>query len=257
MTKILTVVSGIFLILSCNRANAEMPIKHPDGIVGRANGWFGGSYSPTFTVPYDVVNDNFRIGIGLNYPLTSRLTIESDFSIVKGDTLFYDYRINIKFYSKTPVGENINANPDGPVGMPVFKLIYNGNMPDIEIGRHDFSAGLIGILPVSRYLTFGAGGKYYHRDDEYQVDKLFGIISLYPREYLPGRVYDNPDGLEGFPSFKLCGGGSINGIVGQLDIIVPLNPGLTLVLTTKGERAAEPYMRRATIGAKIKIYPGN
>lgn len=257
MAKILVIIFGIYSIVSCKPARADMPIKHPDGIVGMANGWFGGSYSPTFTVPYDVVNDNFRIGAGLNYPLTENLTIESDFSIVKGDTLFYDYRLNIKFYPETPIGGIITANPDGPVGMPVFKFIYNGFMPDIDIGRYNFSAGFVGVLPVSRHLTFGAGGKYYHRDDAFQVDKLFGIINLYPRAYLPGRVYDNPDGLEGFPSLSLMGGGSINGIVGQLDIIVPLNPGLTVILTTKGERAADPYMRRATIEAKINFYPGN
>jgi hypothetical protein len=172
-----------------------------------------------------------------------------------GDTLYYQPSIGLKLYYSDPCINN-NVNPDGAVGRPVFRLDAGLKISEQSRARNVFVSRFEILIPLASSLSLGLGGYYYDNDDPFRVLQYYGQINLFPRSYNSSRPYENPDGIEGWPSFYLTGGGSPNGIFGQLDVAVPLSPQMTLVFYARGERAPSPYVRVATLGVKFRFFPG-
>ncbi len=233
------------------------PINHPDGKLGRINGFATFDYSSAYTVPEDLINDKLIPGAGLAIPISRQIRIKGAISISTGDTLFYNYSFGFKFYFGNPLRDNNHINPDGAVGLPVLEIIAGLSMSDIKIKENQYFSDISLLMPLSQKLSFGFGGKIYEVENIYQVDNFYGIINFFPSPYKLNNSYANPDGSLGTPSFLAKGGGSKYGLVGVLDINIPLTETTTLVFHFKGERAADPYLRQATLGAGIHYYPGN
>ncbi|MFH2035326.1 MAG: hypothetical protein ABIJ45_02900 [Candidatus Zixiibacteriota bacterium] len=245
------------VILVSSAHPAPSPLNHPDGFVGRINGFVGIRYSTAYTVPENLINDKLTPEGGIAIPLGKQLTLAGALSVSTGDTLFYNYSLGLKFYLGNPLRTDNRLNPDGAIGVPIIGLSGGGFVPDIEFNRNLFFADINILLPLSQKLSFGIGGKIYEDENIYQVDNFYGILNIFPRAYSIDRPYANPDGVPGTPSLSLIGGGSQYGIVGILDIKVPLTDMTTLIFLIKGERAADPYLRQATLGARIQFYAGN
>jgi hypothetical protein len=245
----------IFLILpSYVMAGSEKFTPHPDGQLGRISPGIKTSYSVITTSPEDLINDKTDIDGIITYPFLRNMTLAMEMGIINGDTLFYDFSAGIKLYFGNPTAVDKRCNPDGPLGLPVFNLLFSVMLADIDIFHEDYNISASLLMPIGSGLSLGVGRKYYNEKDVYQVDEFFGILHYFPAAYPNGAVYENPDGIDGVPSFYLSGGGSEHGIFGLLDIRVPLSKKTTLSFTARGERAADPYCRNATVGVGIIFY---
>jgi len=243
-----------FMLLVTSAEPAEK-IYHPDGRVGYAGGWVDLRYEIPDNGTIFEVNSRGRVEVGLKYPISRRFTFLAQYGAEKGDSLFHSYSLGWKYYFGNTVRDNMPVNPDGPTGVPIVEVHAGGRIPDINSRDHEFRASVEFKMPVSRNITIGLGGNYFANDNPYYVETVYGLFTYFPGRYLKGRVYENPDGPEGTPSFHLIGGGSKNGIFGQLDIVIPLKPQLTLVIYTRGERTPDPYLRVPIFGGRVNFYP--
>ena len=230
---------------------------HPDGRLGRFGGWLSAGYASIFVERGIPGFDKTRFSGGLIYPVFKKLTLESSYSLESQDTLYHVYSIGFRGYLAGPIGSNNRINPDGRVGIPIIQAVFTGKMPDVHPDKHRYRVESSLLLPISRRFSLGGGWNYYEMDDPRMVDEFFGRLNYFPKNYAPGREYENPDGVEGYPSFFLSGGGSQYGFFGQLDVAVPLKSNLTLTLLVRGERVASPYVRTAYLIGKISFYPGS
>ena len=242
-------------ILQGTGSNAQT--SHPDGLIGRPSGWISAGYASVYVEEGIPGFDRTRFGAGMTIPATRLLTFEASYAFENEDTLYHIYSAGFRFRFGDPLKPNSSINPDGRVGRPVLLLSYEGKFSDIETANHRSYANIETLLPVSSRFTFGGGWRYYDEDEPRQVDEYFGVLNYFPRSYAPGREYENPDGIDGNPSFSLRGGGSKHGFFGQFDIAAPLKPNLTLTLSIRGERVPSPYVRTAILSGRISYYPGS
>jgi hypothetical protein len=256
----ITILALVLFALPLGRPAAARPqaaIHHPDGRLGRLSGWVSGSYlSPLGETRVPIV-DQTRIGLGIRFPATRRFTLEAGYFLSSGDSVFHEYSVAVKAYMGDPLRSSTAVNPDGKIGAPIISVLFHGVLPDRNPGDHHHRVCLRGWLPVSRNMTVAGGWRYYEIEDPFQVDEYFAAVRLFPRDYPAGEEYINPDGVEGIPSLSLTGGGSVNGFHGQLDIIMPLSPRVSIAFLIRGERVASPYLRTAELGGKISFYPND
>ncbi|MCK4574273.1 MAG: hypothetical protein KAU36_07865 [candidate division Zixibacteria bacterium] len=230
---------------------------HPDGFLGQVA--FDGSfnYASISTDPTRSTDDIQRYHFGLNVVAASRLVLMTSFTAVKQDTAFYEFEGGFRFYTKDPANRAIGHNPDGPIGGPVLTVMagtrYSGSSEPKNTAIADFCLS----LPISRQLTIWGGYRYYETLTETDVDQGFGCISYYTRPYVKDSAYANPDGPVGNLALKLSGGGSSEGVFGQLALIFPISGTMSLVAVGRGERVEFPYQRSITAGAAFRIYPSN
>ena len=251
---IAVMLSGITLPVT---ADSQFPRHHPDGLVGRFNASLEAAYA--YVTAGDKVSlvDRSCFGAGLRCPIIPQSTFELGYTLEHGDSLFHSYHLAAKTYLADPLRDASNLNPDGAVGAPIVSISFIGRIPDVAPSKHRFEAGVAVSLPLSRNFTIGAGWNYYQKETPFQADKFFGLVNFFPRNYFPGEEYSNPDGIEGYPSFYLRGGGSDNGFFGQLEVAIPIEPRLTMILIIRGERVPSLYTRTAMLGGRINFYPGN
>jgi hypothetical protein len=236
---------------------AENLTYHPDGLLGKPNGYISGQYASVTGNPGVPVSDRKALGIGLKIPLASRWTISGSYFALQNDSLFHNYSLDLSFYMANPIKSVKRCNPDGPAGAPIITLGLGGEIPDRDPGAHRWQAVARAILPISEKLTLGVGARFYEKDDPLQAESFYGMISFFPKQYDKDREYINPDGVEGALSFAARGGGSKHGVFGQLELIFPLEPEMTISFLIRGERVPVPYFRSAMAGFRINYYPGN
>jgi len=248
---------GIVLIGILAGIESNAQTTHPDGLIGKPSGWISAGYA-SVSVERELPGfDRTRFGAGMVLPATSFFTFDASYALENEDTLYHNYSVGARFRFGDPSKSNSSVNPDGRVARPVLLLAYEGKFPDVETSNYRFYATIETIMPISSRFTFGGGWRYYDEDHPRQVDEFYGILNYFPASYAPGREYENPDGVDGNPSFFLRGGGSSHGFFGQLDIAAPLKPNLTLTLSIRGERIPSPYVRTAILSGHIDYYPGN
>jgi len=238
-------------------ARAANLTHHPDGLLGKPNGYLSGQYVSVTGNPGVPVTDRKALGIGLKIPMAARWTISGSYSALQNDSLFHNYNLEFSFYMANPIKSAKPCNPDGPVGAPIIAIGFGGEIPDRDPGAHRWQAVARTFMPISRKLTVGVGAKFYQKDDPLQAESLYGMISFFPKRYEKDREYVNPDGVEGTLSFAARGGGSKHGVFGQLELIFPLEPEMTISFLIRGERIPVPYFRSAIAGFRINYYPGN
>ncbi len=242
----------IFPIISAART-----IHLPDGILGKPNGLIYAQYASMTTGGKIMITDQVSAGIGITVPALRQLTLAASYFARKGDSVYHNYRAELKFYSANPIRVPGRCNPDGPILAPIISLKYGGEFPDQDPSLNRYQAEVQILTPLSTHFSLGVGGKYYQDKKTRQADKVYGVFNFFPRAYSAEDLYLNPDGVEGVPSLMLTGGGSEKGFFGRFDILIPLNPGTTLAFYTRGERYPKPYLRTAILGCRITIYPGN
>ncbi|PKK83603.1 MAG: hypothetical protein CVT49_07555 [candidate division Zixibacteria bacterium HGW-Zixibacteria-1] len=230
---------------------------HPDGRVGRPGGWLSAGYASIFVERGIPGFDKTRFSGGLIFPVIKNLTIESSYMLESEDTLYHIYTVGFRGYSGNPIKPNSGINPDGRIGIPFIQVTLIGKMPDVSPEKHRYRVEMAALMPISGRFTLGGGWNYYEKDHPRIVDEFIGKLNYFPKSYVAGSEYESPDGVEGYPSFFLSGGGSQYGFFGQLDIAVPVRPNLTLTLLIRGERVASPYVRTAILSGRISFYPGN
>jgi len=245
------------LFLINNRVSADSVVFHPDGNLGRPGGQISARYTSVTAERGAAVSDITQIKAGLIFPFAKTVTLTGSYSLEHDDSLFHDFSILAKKYTADPTKAPINCNPDGKIGAPIISVGGSIRIADADPGQPIYQLSLSALMPVSANLTLGAGGKYYSESKPEHTDDFFGDINFYPSRYAGGREYENPDGVEGIPSFGLRGGGSKEGFFGQLAIIVPLQQTLSIGVVMRGEKLDFQTTTKATLGARINIYPGN
>ena len=172
MIRIYITLVCLLLIHTTASAQSENIIYHPDGIVGRLNGYLQASYSTAATVPDNLVNDKSYWGAGLIFPAAKYITLETGISLESGDTSFYDYTAGIKLYSRNPSLCLAGGNPDGISGAPIVRILFNGKFPDRNLSNHQYNIRAEILIPISGRFSIGCGGRYYERENSYQVDNF-------------------------------------------------------------------------------------
>lgn len=230
---------------------------HPDGILGYSSLYIMGQYSSVTALKGTAYVDRQYLGFGFKIPVLGQVTIGGSYCALIEDSVVHSYCLKFSYYTVNPVINPGKVNPDGPVGVPVFLALAGGYFPDRNPGKQRFLAGLEAIYPLTPRFSLAVGGKYYEEDSPRLVDNFYGRLAWYLTSYEAEAIYSNPDGPEGWPSFLITGGGSKHGVFGQLDVIFPLEPKMTLALYIKGERVPVPYFRAASAGFYLHYYPGN
>ncbi len=173
-----------------------------------------------------------------------------------GDTLFHKYNISIKLYTAGQVGNSNHTNPDGSLLAPIFYFEYRARWADFDPGlyRHELNLSL--LFPITRNFSLGGGANIYQDDDPYEVDDYFGLLHIFPQTKpdTHGRLY--PDGVNGVSSFYMTAGGSGDGLFGQIETIVPLEPKVAVGVVFRGEQVKKPKINSIYIGGLIRYYPG-
>ena len=247
--------SLIFSILFTSSTFAQGKLaKTPDGVLHKPSGFIFAHYASLTTGGTVAVTDHKDLGAGIKYPLFTRLTLSVSYFVENRDSLYHNYRALATVYLVGP-SKKPKCNPDGPIGGPVVIAGWGGEIPDQFPKNHRYQGLLELLYPFNTHWSFGLGGNYYQPRVGRQDDKVFGVINFFPRAYLTGEEYSNPDGVEGIPSLSLSGGGSRDGIFGQVDLIIPLTQKTTVVFYGRGERYPKPYLRSALIGCRVNFYP--
>ncbi len=248
---------AILFLGGCTAAKAAKLTHHPDGLLGKPNGYLYGQYVSVTGNPGVPAADRKALGIGLKIPVAARWTVTGSYFGFQDDSLFHNYSLEFSFYTANPIKSVKPCNPDGLVGAPSIAIGLGGEVPDRDPRANRWQAVATAIMPISGNLTIGAGAKFYQEDNPLQAESFYGIINFFPKRYEKNLHYVNPDGVEGALSFAVRGGGSRHGIFGQLELIFPLEPEMTISFLIRGERIPVPYLRSAVAGFRINYYPGN
>ena len=231
-------------------------VYHPDGILGKP------SFNAQFTyasVTGDLkrpVGDIQRLTFGLDLVAASRLTLLSSVRVVVQDSTRYEVNGGIRLYVVNPLAERRTKNPDGPVGGVSLTVVAGARFSSSGNTTSKMVADGILTVPVSTWVTISGGYRYYEEIERFDVQKGFGSISVYPTGYSRDSAYVNPDGSVGNLAFKLSGGGSVNGIFGEIQLLMPFSGNMTVATIIRGERVpGPPYRRSAIAGFRLSYYP--
>lgn len=200
--------------------------------------------------------DRTLYNAGLTYPAMKILTFETSYALDDDDSLYHRYTAGFRLRSADPLRAGASVNPDGRVGAPLLDFSFTGKFPDAESKAHRYWIDVSALVPVSEGLSIGGGMRYYEEENPRRVDEYFGLLNYFPVGYSTDAEYENPDGVEGYPSFYFAAGGSDNGYFGRLDIAMPIKPELTLTFMLRGEIVSDPDVKIAVAGGRISYYPG-
>lgn len=246
----------VYSLLSANYVLAGTAINHPDGRLGRIGGLFKADYASESAELGVNVSDITRLATEIVFPISKTLTFGGAYGLEKNDSLFHNISISIKKYMANPIKSNIRCNPDGAVGTPIINIGGAIRLADTNPEDPIYRLNIEILLPFSEHLTIGTGSLICSEDKPEHTDEYFGIINFFPIKYPKGNIYSNPDGVEGTPSFSFRAGGSEFGLFGRLDIIVPLNPLMSLGVFVAGEKYDFQEVTKATLGIRIHFYSG-
>jgi len=247
----------IFYLFIPAPAVSQAGVAHPDGLIGQINGSLCAGYSSVSAEERVSHADHQFLGLDFGFPVSRYITFNAGYKIENVDSIFHNYFLGASFRLGDPTKASSYFNPDGVAWQPVLTVNGGGRVSDKHIKDNQYYIMGEILVPVSTYLSAGIAGKYYQDRDFRQVDQIFGRVNIFTERYQEGERYSNSDGVEGSPSFYLTGGGSSDGLFGQVDFLMPLERDMTLVLVLRGERTPSPYTRTASIGICINYYPGH
>ncbi|UCG61208.1 MAG: hypothetical protein JSV52_12925 [Candidatus Zixiibacteriota bacterium] len=231
--------------------------RHPDGAVGSAT--FHGLFQyQLVTKPEGVPTvDIQKYHAELGWVADDYVTLMARFLTVDEDSLRYELNGGLRIYTRNPVTGSGRRNADGLVGAPVVTLGAGIRYNDFAIKETRMVGDISLLLPVSEQLSLLTGYRAYEAIEEVDVVTAYGGVNLYLLGYSADSSYTNPDGPVGYVAFHLTGGGSSNGIFGDLTLQLPINDNLTWKINIRGERVKFPYRRVAIAGAAFSFYPSN
>lgn len=232
-------------------------IRHPDGILGRPNAQIIGSYSSVSAEKGLQVTDRQILGVEIGLPAFKNLNLFGAYFGEHAGDFFHNLEVGCTIYPRNPIDSLKPCNPDGVPLSPAISIAFVETIQDQNAENRGQRYNLEILLPISPNITFGAGLKSFHNRPIYETEKFSLLLKYYTAQYPPGQNYSNPDGVEGAPAFSLKAGGSGDGYFGQIELILPLEPSLTLFVYIRGERISSPRIDSKTLGFRIKFYPGN
>ncbi len=235
----------------------------PDGALGKPGLQFWG-YRTDITLD----GTDFRGTDGPEYssaqgrillPVSEKVSFFGEYRAENRLNILHQARLGVRLRIFQPSGllkSAENINPDGPLGYPYFSISAGVRLYESETDARFGVVAFKVAYPWTHNVTIGAGAELNTDTSQTIVDQFFGSLSLYTARFLPDEPYANPDGPVGYLSFRISGGGSGDGVFGQLDVLFPLNDQMTIGGFVRGERVAFPYERNATLGARFQLYPG-
>jgi len=230
---------------------------HPDGAVGSV-GFHGFFQYALVTKPANVpVVDVEKYQGAFNWVIADQANLMARFLTIKEDSVRYELGAGLRLYSGNPVATSRGANPDGPVGLPVLSLWGGMRYNELSIKEPKTVGDAEVTFPVSRRLSISAGYRYFEEIEEADVQQGYGTVSIYVARYVADSAYTNPDGPVNNVAIHLSGGGSPEGVFGDLTLMFPISNNLTWRLSVRGERVTEPYRRSAILGVGFSVYPSN
>ncbi len=236
--------------------NLNNKVYHPDGILGKPSFHAQISYASVTGTRKRPVGDIQRFTFGLDLVATSRLTLLSSIRATVQDSTKYEVAGGVRLYPVDPLTESRRKNPDGPIGgFSLTGLVGNRFVSNGGSSSKVVADGILAV-PVSTHLTLSAGYRYYQEIELLDVQKGYGSVSIYPRNYSADSAYVNPDGPVGNLALRVSGGGSKNGIFGECQAILPFSGDMTFTMMIRGERVpGPPYRRSAIAGFFLSYYP--
>lgn len=230
---------------------------HPDGAVGSV-GFQGFFQYALVTKPVNQpVVDIEKYEGGFNWVIADHANLMARFLTIKEDSIRYELSGGARLYFANPLSTGRPANPDGPVGVPVVSLWGGLRYNELSVKEPKYLGDFEVIVPVSRRLSVAAGYRALEVIEEADVQTAYGKVSFYVARYHADSAYTNPDGPVNNVAIHLSGGGSTNGVFGDLTLLFPINNSLTWKLSIRGERVEFPYRRSAILGVGFSIYPSN
>ncbi len=231
--------------------------RHPDGAVGSAT--FHGLFQyQLVTKPDGVASvDIQKYHAELGWVADDYVTFTARFLTVDEDSLRYELNGGLKIYSRNPVTGSGKKNADGLVGAPVVTMAAGIRYSDFAVKDTRMVGDISLLLPISERFSLLTGYRYYEKIEETDVAQAYGGINFYLAGYNADSSYANPDGPTGQMAFHLSGGGSSNGIFGDLTLQMPIHDNITWKINIRGERVPNPYRRVAIAGAGFSFYPSN
>jgi hypothetical protein len=231
--------------------------RHPDGAVGTATFHGMGQYQ-LVTKPDGVPSTDIqKYRAELGWVAGDYVNFMTSFLIVNEDSLRYEFNGGVKIYTRNPVTSTRKKNADGVIGAPVITMGGGLRYSDFAITDTKFVGDISILLPASERFSALAGYRHYDELEEADVVQGYAGVNFYLAGYNSDSAYANPDGPSGMMAFHLTGGGSSNGMFGDLTLLLPINDNLTWKIAIRGERVPEPYRRVAILGAGFSFYPSN
>ncbi|MEW6412697.1 MAG: hypothetical protein AB1483_09525 [Candidatus Zixiibacteriota bacterium] len=230
---------------------------HPDGAVGAAS--FHGSLQYQFvTKPPNVpVVDIQKFNASLGWVAHPSVNFMGSFRGISEDSSRYGLAFGLRLYTVNPERKDKAHNPDGPVGGPVLTASGGIRYSDLAVEDAKTVGDFTLLVPVSRRLSILAGMRLFEAIEQADVQQAYGGFNFYLSPYNADSAYTNPDGQVGNAAFHLSGGGSENGVFGDLTMFFPISNKLTWHITLRGERVELPYRRVVAIGGGFSLYPSN
>ena len=227
---------------------------HPDGAIGRMSFSTNVIYSSvTAERPYPE-KDFQLLSVSLDYVPMTFMTLLNTFHFNYQDSLRYQYQPGIRFYLKNPLKHPRYANPDGPIWGAVLTVSggvrFYGDADTYSSWLADANIS----VPVSHSLTIQTGYRYYEDRQLFDLVTAYGQMSIYTQQYVQDSTYVNPDGPIGNMVLRLLGGGSSYGGMGQVELLFPLEPSLTLTAVFRYERTVAPVRKALSAGVGISYY---
>jgi|GEM_PF-1816190 hypothetical protein len=246
----------VIVLMATGVGDSPRPLVNPDGAIGSVNVFVHGQYLSISSKRGIATRDHQQLGMDLNLPVSQRFTVAAGYSLEPNDTLFHRGKLGITIYSKKLGSGITSVNPDGPTGAPVVSAVVSTRIRDGHFDDRSLRISARLLLPTTNHLTVGMGANYYETDNPLIIDEFFGLVNWFMKRYDENQLYINPDGLPGYPVFRLIGGGNSKGIFGQLDILMPMSPRYSLSIWMRGEKITAPEIQRLGLGAGVNLYPG-
>jgi hypothetical protein len=258
-SECLLYISAILIIsgMICPQAIGGQSLRHPDGIVGKPNGRIWGQYVSVSPGKGVKAEDRQRGGITLGWPILSRMSIAGRYQMDKSDSLFHTFGFDGIFYFGNPLDLAKQGNPDGILLIPILGCGFGFTIADQEPKNHRFQVEVKFQLPILTWLTVGSEYHYYDKRPNHIINRYAGMIKIHTGEYSVSERYLNPDAPEGSISFVIKGGGSGDGIFGEIMALFPLRSNMTVDLFASGEKVYNPRIVSVAIGFGLRYYPEN
>ncbi|MFC1475062.1 hypothetical protein ACFLQG_00305 [Candidatus Zixiibacteriota bacterium] len=243
----------IFIITNINAQNEVT--YHPDGILGSLSFHANFKYYSVSKDPQYSFVDVEQFAAKLNWVSNSRMSVSAQAIVIKEDSTHYRFGGGIKYYLKNPINSYQNKNHDGTIGFPIISIdgFISKSSENTEESKLLGIAKL--IFPLSKTITFSGGYQYYDELNAFNLRDKFLSIKYYFSYSNPTQMYLNPDGPIGNLVMELSGGASSKGEYGDLSLLFPLNPTLTLFSEMTYEQTEFQNKKSYGIGLGFSYYP--
>ncbi len=230
---------------------------YPDGRIGTLNLKPSGSSTTATSEGSLSERDIETYTLRAGFVAFSRLTVFNQIELRERLGRRYQWSTGLRFYWLDPDYHRGHINPDGPVGGPTLDISGGVRFLDDPGGR-GLAVGDVALsVPLSSHLTGGVGYRMYDQREPLDALSLYGTINLFFADYSSGYEWDNPDGVSGHLVVRLIGGGSSNGYLVQGQVLLPLDPTVTLSTRIRYELLDDSSYRAYSAGAGLAWYPSH